>query len=190
MSDTRIPSPPMSEQPEPPVQRIRNTEYRTFPDGVQSKRKVNPDGTRTAWVPVSPSLRPGPEPHTLNLVLENQAEGEPKHWFLFVGPEDGLGTVYQVAGDATFMRYESFEVSSLLRSESYHTSYVLARLAVSQEDVLRSCAEGEAPPCAVDRASVTENCQGWTIRVLRRLHDAEVVGGEWVTFAEGLEEPA
>lgn len=175
-------------KPPVPIQKVRNTEYRTTPDGAQSKRKVNPDGTRSAWEPISPVLLPSPDPHLVILVIENQAEGEPKHWFLFVGPEAGPGTVHQVTGDATFMRYETFEVASPVRSESYHTSYVLARLAEGQVGVVRSCAEGEAPPCAVDRASVRENCQGWTTRLLKRLRDERIVGGEWVTFAEGLEE--
>lgn len=171
------------------IQRVRNTEYRTSPDNAQSKRKVNPDGTRTPWQPVLPVPSLAPDSNLLILVLENQADGEPKHWFLFVGPEEGPGTIYQVTGDATFMRHETFEVASPVRSESYHTSYVLARLEKGQADVVRSCAEGESPPRAVDRASVKENCQGWTIRVVKRLRDAGIVSGEWVTFAEGLEEP-
>lgn len=184
--------PQMTEQStEGRVQRVRNSEYLTAPDGTQSKRKVNPDGTRTPWVPASLSPPPAEEtpPLVLLLVLEKQAEGEPKHWYLFVAPEAGSGSAYQVTGDATFMRYESWQDASPLSSESYHTSYVLARLTEGQGEVVRLCTEAEAPPRAVDRASVRENCQGWAIRVLRRLREAGVVGEEWVRFAEGIEEP-
>lgn len=177
----------MSEQPET-IQRVRNAEYRTTPDGARSKRKLHPDGSYSRWEPVSPPLPPAPGPILLILVLENQTEGEPKHWFLFVGPENGPGTVYQVTGDATFMRYETFKVASPVSSGSYCTSYVMARLEGAQAEVVRSCAEGEAPPRAADRASVRENCQGWTMRVLRRLRDAEVVHPLQLILPERIQE--
>lgn len=175
------------------VRRVRNNEYATATDGAQLKRKVMPDGTRTEWARTSPDLPPEPAegdpPLVLMLVLERQAEGEPKHWYLFVAPEGRPGSVYQVTGDATFMRYEVQRDASPLGSESYHTSYVLARLGEGQEDAVRSCAEAEAPPSAESRASVRENCQGWAIRVLRRLRGEGIVSEGWVEFAEGIEEP-
>lgn len=180
----------MSEQPAAgQVQRVRNNEYISTADGTQFKRRVKPDGTCTEWAPVSPDLPPEEEaPLVLMLVLEKQAEGEPNHWYLLVAPEGKPGSVYQVTGDATFMRYEFQWDASPLGSESYHTSYVLAQLVEGQEDVVRSCAEAEAPPAAENRASVKENCQGWAIRVLRRLRGEGIVSEEWAKFAEGIEE--
>lgn len=83
-----------------PVTRIRNTEHVTSSDGTEWKRKINKDGTRTAWEAASPSL-PAVQPEAtplLMLVLENQAEGEPAHWSLFVAREGETGSVYQVKG--------------------------------------------------------------------------------------------
>lgn len=182
----------MSEQyTEGEIQRVRNNEYLTALDGTGYKRKVSPDGTRTPWESISTSPPPADEtpPLLLMLVLEKQAEGEPKHWYLFVAPEAESGRVHQVTGDATFMRYESWDGASPLNSESYHTSYVLARLAEGHGETVRLFAEAEAPPLAVNRASVRENCQGWSIRVMERLRDVGIVGEEWVRFAENIQEP-
>lgn len=33
-----------------------------------------------------------------------------------------------------------------------------------------------------------ENCQGWTIRVLRQLQRAGIVSAEWIAFAEKMQE--
>ena len=105
-------------------------------------------------------------------------------------PKKGDGTKYQVTGDATFMRYESNEdAPSPTSCPDYHTSFEMARLAEGQEDVVRRCIEAEAPPWAEDRASVRENCQGWCIRVLKRLREAGVVSEEWVGKAGEMEEP-
>lgn len=174
------------------VRRVLNKEYLTTTDGRQYIRKINPDGTSSAWeaiAPPPPSTEDEQPPVFLHLVLENQAEGEPKHWYLFVAPEGKAGSVYQVTGDATFMHYEVQHDSSRLTSESYDTSYILARLDEGQENVVRSCAESEAPPRAENRASVTENCQGWTIRVLRRLQQEDIVPVKWISFAEGIKQP-
>ena len=181
----------MSDQPAGgQAQRVRNYEYLTAIDGTQFKRKVKPDGTHMEWVPISPDiLLEEQPPSVLMLVLEKQAEGEPKHWHLFVSFEGKPGSVYQVTGDATFMRHEFQRNSSPLISESFHASYVLAQLEEGQEDIVRSCARMEAPPSAENRAAVKENCQGWVIRVLQRLREAEIVSERWLKFAEGLEEP-
>jgi hypothetical protein len=170
------------------VQRVHNHEYCTASDGTQFKRRVRSDGRRTAWEPVSPPLEAEDPPLSLMLVLQKQAEGEPFHWSLFVAPEGKRGNVYQVKGDATFMRHDFVQNARLLSSASYHTSYVLAQLEDGEEATVRWYAEREAAPRAENRASVMENCQGWTIRVLKRLREAGIVNEEWVTFAEGIKE--
>src|SRR6266536_3056739 len=55
------------------------------------------------WTPVD---QPPAEPQlTLSLVLQTQPFGEPDHWSLFVAPEGGTGTIYQVKGDAELMHH-------------------------------------------------------------------------------------
>ncbi|ROT39677.1 hypothetical protein SODALDRAFT_377603 [Sodiomyces alkalinus F11] len=143
-----------------PVQRVRNREYSTASDGTQFKRRVRSDGRRTAWEPVSPPLEAEDPRLSLMLVLQKQAEGEPFHWSLFVAPEGKQGNVYQVKGDATFMRHDFVQNVRLLSSASYHTSYVLAQLEDGEEATVKWYAEAEAAPRAANRASVVENCQG------------------------------
>lgn len=171
-----------------PVQRVRNTEYCSSSDGTQFKRRVKSDGTRTSWQPVSPQLEPEDSPLSLMLVLQEQAEGEPFHWSLFIAREGEAGSVYQVKGDATFMRHVFAQNVRVLSSSSYHTSYVLAQLNDGEEAIVRGYAQAEVPPRAENRATVTENCQGWTIRVLRRLQGAGIVSAEWIAFAEKMQE--
>jgi len=84
-----------------PIQRVRNTEYATRSDGTEWKRKVKPDGTRTAWEAAESAGRePDKEalPVLLMLIRQGQAKGEPMHWSLFVGGENKAGSVYQVKG--------------------------------------------------------------------------------------------
>lgn len=121
--------------------------------------------------------------------MNKSRTGRPFHWSLFVAPEGEPGSVYQVKGDATFMRHVFAHNVGLLSSASYNNSYILTHLEDGEGATVRWYAKREEPPGAADRASVTENCQGWTIRVLRRLRAAGIVSEEWVNFAEGIKEP-
>jgi len=172
------------------IKRVLNQEFGTSIDGSQWKRKIRSDGTKSKWTPVSTELnREESQPLLLMLVILNQAEGEPTHWSLFVAAEGQPGSVYQVTGDATQMHYAFEEKSNIVTSESYNRSYVVAQLGEDGEDLVRSCAENEPPPHAVNRASVKENCQGWTVRVMERLQEAGIVAESWVTLARGMLEP-
>jgi len=48
-----------------------------------------------------------------------QAEGEPKHWSLFVAEEGGPGNVYQIKGDATWMTYTPVKDVNHMDSDSF-----------------------------------------------------------------------
>ena len=77
----------------------------------------------------------------------------------------------------------------LLSSASYHASYVSAELEDGEEATVKWYVEREAPPRAANQASVTENCQGWVIRVLKQLQTVGIVTEERVAFVEGIKEP-
>ncbi|KAK0701975.1 hypothetical protein B0T26DRAFT_735444 [Lasiosphaeria miniovina] len=125
------------------------------------------------------------------VVLETQSEGEPNHWSLFVAREGSGsgGSVYQVTGDATYMTRKFDDGVQHLSSESYLTSYVVAYLDEAQAGVVRQIATQEPPPWAHNRALVTENCQGWTVRVLRRLQSRGIGTLEFVQSMEAMMQP-
>jgi hypothetical protein len=65
-------------------------------------------------------------------------------------------------------------------------------LAVVSEDQARAAklvkwaAEQEPPPQAENRKSVTENCQGWTVRVIARLVKEKIVMAQKLEVAKSL----
>ncbi|SPO06305.1 uncharacterized protein DNG_08994 [Cephalotrichum gorgonifer] len=146
-----------------------NRKYMELPDGRQYSRTINTrTGVEGKWkeVPSNPDLETPKDEGSkrLYLVLENQAEGEPRHWFLFAcdgESTDAVGRVWQVTGDATYMQYKHENGVRPFISDAYHTSFVLnLALSGSQEDEIEEAVRSEAPPSAVDRRAVRENCQG------------------------------
>ena len=125
----------------------------------------------------------------LKLALQRQAYGEPNHWSLFLSLEGRPGTVYQVKGDATAMHYAHAFNINLLNSTSYITSYILAKPTEQEAALVDYWAYREPPPSAPTQAAVHENCQGWIIRVLRRLVEERIVQQDWLDFAVNLQEP-
>lgn len=168
------------------IQRRGNWEYRTDADGNSWKRRIK-DGSATEWQPLSPFLKPEVPIKYLWLVLHAQAEGEPNHWSLFIGPEGQPGSQYQVTGDATFQEHKFAQDVNIWTYTDYLTSYSLTEL--DDDDVVKQAAEAETPPRAKNRAEVKEHCQGWTVRVLKRLCEEGIVGEAAVNLAEELLEP-
>lgn len=125
----------------------------------------------------------------LKLVREEQIPGEPHHWSLFLAGEGEPGAVFQVRGDAIAMHHEHLYDTDVLSSESYKDSYIIARPTEHQAARVRYWATYEPAPSAPNQAAVRENCQGWTIRVIRRLVTEGVVQQKWVDTAVGLQEP-
>lgn len=118
-----------------------------------------------------------------------QPYSEPGYWSLFVAPEGGIGKVYQVKGDAELMRYTHAEGVNIQASCNFKTAYTLANLTQDQAGWVEFYANSETPPSAPDRASVTENCQGWTVRVLERLVEKDIVTEAWLAYIRGIVEP-
>lgn len=129
----------------------------------------------------SPDQPPSPDPAVTNLrllvVRENQAEGEPKHWYLCICRDDDYCVrTFQVTGDATHMVLKTEQDIDRLHAPDYHTSYELKEGLLSDHiSLLGDAVLSEPPPEAPDRRSVKENCQGWTLRVLARLAEKGLV---------------
>ncbi|KAJ2928365.1 hypothetical protein H1R20_g8727, partial [Candolleomyces eurysporus] len=166
----------------------KKTEHQTLPDGRMFSRKIDPQtGAPGQWEEISLPDQEEPKKQ-LYLVLEDQLEGEPRHWSLFacIGETaTSKGRQWQVTGDATFMHYQHGDDVAVFAAPEGKTFYTLNNdLSEDQEKEVEAAVSEEAPPSAPDRASVKEHCQGWTIRVLRRLEDGGVVKKETVNWIE------
>ena len=67
--------------------------------------------------------------------------------------------------------------------------YHLASVTEEQEELVRQVAEQEPPPQAANRQSVTENCQGWTVRVITKLVEMGIVPTAKLEMARSMVEP-
>lgn len=123
-----------------------------------------------------------------SIVLQLQANGQ-HHWSLFLAAEGQKGEVFQVKGDVELMRYLPFDEVDLTASNSYVTSYVLSTIPKDKVALIREVARQEPPPSAPNRREVRENCQGWTIRVIKQLISRGVVPSHKLAMAERLQEP-
>lgn len=144
------------------------------------------------YLPDSAPDTPSPTKQ-LCLCLQRQAPGEPMHWCLCAcaaASGQTVGRVWQVTGDATFMIYQAIEEADVIRAPDHHTHYALADgLTATEEDLVDRVAHDESPPYALDRRSVRENCQHWTMRVIRRLAEQGLVDQRKVDAMERLVEP-
>ncbi|ODA79145.1 hypothetical protein RJ55_04737 [Drechmeria coniospora] len=173
-------------------------EFVVRPGGSQWTRQLDrrtgePSGE---WKPVEAPVAEESKPATLQLsvVVENQAEGEPKHWSLFCHRPDasgrGRGQVWQVTGDAECMQYYHEPDGDALSSISFAWHQVLhSNLSDSQFATADRIAKSTPPPRAANRAAVKENCQGWVINVLCRLVQEGIVEQRAVTVLQGHMDP-
>lgn len=153
--------------------------------GKEYQRRV---GT-TEWKKADSPPPTETSPMELKLVRQEQSTGEPYHWLLFLARENERGLVFQVKGDAVAMHYVHVNNINVLSSQSYKDSYIIARLTEDQAARVSYWATHEAAPSAPNQAAVTENCQGWTIRVIRRLVAEGIVQQNWVNTAVSLQQP-
>lgn len=170
---------------------VGRREFHTDGNNIDWSRKVNSDGTREQWRPLqqqttseSVSL---PVRNCLWLCRNEQPTPQPFHWFLAVSPEDGgKCTVYQVEGDAVDMHYSHATDSDAFHSPVFRDCYEMAKLDITGEDWVKHFANQEPPPQATNQATVTENCQDWSIRVLRALRSVNVVPSERISEVEAM----
>lgn len=101
-----------------------------------------------------------------------------------------MGYVWQVKGDATFMRYDHSPNADVLNSFSFRDLYILAEnLTPENIQFIDRIANHERPPSARNRAEVTENCQHWTLRVIRELVRRNLVSQQRYQGVQQLLEP-
>jgi hypothetical protein len=128
----------------------------------------------------------------LYLVRTNQYEGEPLHWALVVSPAEEIHDaslktmIFEVRGDpgdpGTGMHH-SFNLNSRVTPrgmENVRDVFELGNLDKEQVDIVTDIATNEIPPRAENRRQVDENCQGWCVRVVRRLAERGWVKSEWL----------
>lgn len=144
----------------------------------------------------SSTAPPAEFPHLyLYLVQEEQGPGEPNHWALFLADENepDYGYVYQVTGDAEDMIYEpSSEKVNVFDAGITSNVYTLAVVSEEQAKaalLVKHIAEQEPPPRARDKKSVTENCQGWTMRVVSKLVNEGIVMPQKLDMARSMLQP-
>ncbi|KAL1858047.1 hypothetical protein Daus18300_010159 [Diaporthe australafricana] len=160
-------------------------------------RTHNSDGTKTAWkeveTPPDDITSAASPSKQLYLVRHNQAEGEPLHWSLETADVEGGdldGNVYQVSGDAEFMDYRPYQDVPTLSCLDIRDYFVLVpNLTPQMEDIVRHVAVAEPPPQAKSRKDVTENCQHWSIRVMRKLVERGMMDSQKVIDCHKLVEP-
>lgn len=176
----------------------RGREFVEYSDGSQWTRKLDETGKpRSEWTKVETSPgteEPAPSTRELSVVARHQAEGEPKHWCLFSHrpkPDGtGCGQAWQVTGDAEYMRYQHDSDIDILNSEEFAWHQVLnSDLSDSQFATVDRIVRAEPAPRAVNRAAVTENCQGWVIRVLQRLAGEDIVAESAITALQESMDP-
>ncbi|KAK3902669.1 hypothetical protein C8A05DRAFT_43968 [Staphylotrichum tortipilum] len=179
-------------------------EYISYSDGTSFTRRLD----RVSGQPISdwtevertvednPLSAPDPvQPRYLMVIAEHQAENEPKHWSLFSHVPNAMGAgpgqMWQVTGDAEFMHFEQAAGVDRMSSPDFAWHQVLSQ-DLSDEQLARveEIVRTEKPPSAPNRASVKEHCQGWTVRVVKRLVDEGIVQREGVVeMLEGYMDP-
>lgn len=103
----------------------------------------------------------------------------------------GPGLTWQVTGDAEFMYFEHATGVDRMSSPDFAWHQVLSQ-DLSDEQLARveEVVREEKPPSAPSRAVVKEHCQGWTVRVVRRLVEEKIVTREGVVeMLEGYMDP-
>ena len=81
------------------------------------------------------------------------------------------------------------EEVNLLLAEDFANIYHLAIVTEQQGAIVRQVAEQELPPRAPNRQSVTENCQGWAVRVIAKLVELGIVPAAKLEMARSLQQP-
>lgn len=87
------------------------------------------------------------------------------------------------------MQYMPMEDVNIFASEAYKDSYQVASLNAQQAKIVGDIANSEVPPSAINQAAVTENCQGWVVRVITKFVTEGIVAQSWLTFARSMQQP-
>lgn len=147
-------------------------------EGRMFKRRAGKEDQ--AWVEVQPEAPPKEEDpvYFLAVMAKNQSPGEPDHWLIFFGPENGPGAVFQVTGDAISMYYEHEQDVDVIASEDFSWAHEIERNITIQSQIIQRLEHWVTtipPPSAPTQAQVTENCQNWVLKVLAALVEEGLV---------------
>ncbi|KAJ8120227.1 hypothetical protein O1611_g10420 [Lasiodiplodia mahajangana] len=171
--------------------RSGSREYRESSDGKQWYRKIR-NGVWGEWelyTPEQPAQVQEASSSCLWLVRQTQPAG-PYHWQLAIASEEGgVGDVYQVTGDAVHMHYNHLKNEDIFIADDYFDSYNLGPLDDNGRRMVEFCAGNQLPPTAENAAAVTENCQGWVIRVLKDLEARGVIAQGTAASHQRMMEP-
>jgi hypothetical protein len=88
--------------------------------------------------------------------------------------------VFQVTGDAISMFKRFEENVDVTVADDFYDIYEIGRLDKSGKEKLMSAVEIEDAPKARMQRDVKENCQGWAIRVVKRLSESDVLETRWL----------
>ncbi|KAI1825457.1 hypothetical protein F4861DRAFT_190576 [Xylaria intraflava] len=171
--------------------RAGRREFRSSSDGRDWCRRLD-DGVWGPWKEYHAPTPPAEEDASLSslwLVRQRQAGG-PLHWSLVIAPGGtyGVGDVYQVKGDTLKMQYVHVKGADIFVCQSYVDSFRLGGLDARGKEVVEACAGVQPPPAAASPAEITENCQGWALRVVTDLEARGVVAAGTADAHRGLME--
>ena len=128
----------------------------------------------------------------LSLVLQDQGPTQPKHWLLYVAlanEKESGGRCFQVTGNPLCMVYWAPDkLINIKKFKSYFDTVELTGVTKKEAAMVQEIASQERPPRARDWPSRTENCQGWTVRVLNKLNERGVVPQSKIRSVESMME--
>ncbi|KAF2647159.1 hypothetical protein K491DRAFT_699815 [Lophiostoma macrostomum CBS 122681] len=95
--------------------------------------------------------------------------------------------IFEVRGDPEGMHH-NFEtrITPVELLDDVHSIFELATLSRSAMQVVEEVANEQKAPWAENRREARENCQGWCVRVVKKLVDRGVVKGQKVAMLEGM----
>ncbi|KAI3336221.1 hypothetical protein F4824DRAFT_509983 [Ustulina deusta] len=172
--------------------RLFKRESREGSDGSRWSRKLGSDGSWGDWGPLDSELQGLLE--ELHLVFLMLVRGKQivgaYYWSLAVVPDGKPPTcIYQVTNDPEHMYYSHCldAPDDVFASDIYIDSYDIGHLNDDSLALLDQVVSRQLPLRADNRALVTENCQGWTMRVIKE--PRTVVSADSMAMAEILMEP-
>ncbi|PSN66345.1 hypothetical protein BS50DRAFT_412865 [Corynespora cassiicola Philippines] len=206
---------PLSDADHTNIKTIGFTEFLTKDEQTFKHRKGTVEWILVSEAPPAEPVKAdlaSPEWFTLHLCRFRQLPGEPLHWAIVLAPTNPKYSkqepctsckkfcaasgfmrrtlIFEVCGDPVHMianwQYSWGPVSLL---EDLEDAFELAKIPISKERELKLLVNGIEPPKAQDPREVSENCQGWCVRVLEKMAEDGLVGKEKVGMARGMMQP-
>lgn len=156
----------------------------SFPENEGSKNGLS----TKAWHILCHHLHP--RMSFCHLSIINKVQESPPHWCLFVAAKGQPGKVYEDSEDAEYMIYQpSTEPIDITKFTIFLTLYQLAVMKEQQEMLVKQVADIGPPPQALNREPITDNCQGWVVRVITKLVERDIVPSSKLEMARSMMQP-